>query len=72
MKGWFRQKQPPEDKSVLTDEQILLLLVPRVTIEHNVVPPLLREQRKLQEQVKRQAIDVQDEMEISDILTKFA
>lgn len=71
MKGWIRQKKPPE-KPGLTDEQILLLLVPRVTIEHNVVPPLLREQRKLQEQVKRQAIDVQDEMVISDILTKFA
>lgn len=84
MKGWKRQKKPPEGES---DALILERLIPKVTIVPIVVPPLesvLAVQRKeaepppeqIQEEVMKQHIDVDDAMddtmELSDIFNQYA
>ena len=45
MKGWRRQKKPPEGEA---DALLLERLVPKITIAHTEVPPLLSELCKLQ------------------------
>lgn len=69
MKGWRRQKKPPEGE---TDAQILERLVPKVTLTPVKVPPLLSELRKMQSEISQHGIDIDDALEITDIINQYA